>query len=192
MAREHMQRHWYTFLIQQGFDVSLCGHLESADKISQQLKLAHLKGQKIVILGYSQGGFQAVKIAHALDKLHTPVQLLVTIAAGGKGRWLPTQWGFNPRVIPSNVVKALNYFSLSDLLGTDRIQKQNLIRATSTTQHVENIVFPLNDGVSHIAISRCFPEDRLNSVVKSQLIVRVQTELDALASKASGSAELLF
>lgn len=185
LAREHMQRHWYAFLKQQGFDVSLCGHMESADKIAQQLKLAHAQGQKIVIIGYSQGGFQAVKIARALNKLHTPVHLLVTLAAGGKGRWLPTQWGFNPRVIPANVAKAINYFSLSDSLGTDRVQQRNLIRATSTTQQVENIVFSLNDAVSHIAISRCFPEHRLNTVVKSQLIARVQAELAILVSNES-------
>ncbi|MFW1910099.1 alpha/beta hydrolase [Acinetobacter ursingii] len=184
MAREHMQRHWLHYLAELGYpNVELYGHLPSAKKIAKQIiNLNQSKKQKIVLIGYSQGGFQAVKVAQALKRLQYPVDLLVTIAAGGKGRLLPKQWGYNPRQIPENVLKSLNFFSLSDHLGADRCYRDNLIQSSSDHQSIENIIFDRSAQVGHIELSRCYPKQRIHHLVKQHLISRIEKELFSLES----------
>ncbi|WP_445116494.1 hypothetical protein [Acinetobacter sp. WZC-1] len=72
-----------------------------------------------------------------LQQRYVPVDLLVTIAA--------------------SVARCLNYFSANDLLGTDPVYEDNLALATDPQQYVENIHFPAQDRVSHMAISRIGP-----------------------------------
>lgn len=74
-------------------------------------------------------------MAQALKRLQYPVDLLITIAAGGKGRLLPKQWGYNPRQI-RNVLKSLNFFSLSDHLEADRCYRDNLIQSSGDHQSI--------------------------------------------------------
>ena len=187
MAREHMQRHWLHYLAELGYpNVELYGHLPSAKKITKQIiDLNQSKKQKIVLIGYSQGGFQAVKVAQALKRLQYPVDLLVTIAAGGKGRLLPKQWGYNPRQIPENVLKSLNFFSLSDPLGADRCYRDNLIQSSRDHQSIENIIFDRSAQVGHIELSRCYPKQRIHHLVKQHLISRIEKELFSLESSSN-------
>ena len=52
----------------------------------------------IVLIGHSQGANNAVVLAHSLKPHHVPVDLLITLAP------------FMQDVIPSNVVRAINYY----------------------------------------------------------------------------------
>ncbi|WP_130803585.1 alpha/beta hydrolase [Acinetobacter ihumii] len=186
MAREHMQRHWLHYLAELGYpDVQLLGHLQSAEQIAKQICLNQTQNQKLVLLGYSQGGFQAVKVAQALEHVRHPVDLLLTIAAGGKGRLLPKQWRYNPRQIPENVRKSLNFFSLSDTLGSDRCYQDNFIQASHHDQLIENIIFDQSAQVGHIELSRCYPKQRIHHLVKQHLIFRIEHELLKLEQCAS-------
>lgn len=189
MAREHMQRHWLHYLAELGYsNVGLYGHLPSAKKIAEQIiDLDQSKKQKLVLIGYSQGGFQAVKVAQVLESLQYPVELLVTIAAGGKGRLLPKQWGYNPRQIPDNVSKTLNFFSLSDRLGSDRCYRDNLIQASNHDQRIENIIFDGSAHIGHIELSRCYPKQRIHHLVKQHLISRIEKELFRLESSSNSA-----
>ena len=183
MAREHMQQHWLHYLAELDYpDVALYGHLQSAHKIAKQIYSNKDKKQKLVLIGYSQGGFQAVKVAQALERDRAPVDLLVTIAAGGKGRLLPKQWQYNPRQIPENVKKSLNFFSLSDALGSDRCYQKNLIQSSTHPESIENIIFDRSAQVGHIELSRCYPKQRIHDLVKQHLISRIETELSRLES----------
>lgn len=188
MAREHMQRHWLCYLKELGYsDIHLYGHLPSAKKIAKQMIDSNQnKKQKLVLIGYSQGGFQAVKVAQALKRLQYPVvDLLITIAAGGKGRLLPKQWHYNPRHIPENVLKSLNFFSLSDALGTDRCYRDNLIQASNHDQCIENIIFDRSAQVGHIELSRCYPKQHIHHLVKQHLVSRIEKELFSLESSCN-------
>ena len=181
MAREHMQRHWLCYLKKLGYsDIHLYGHLSSAEMLAKQIHSTQNSAQKLVLFGYSQGGFQAVKVAQAFEQLQLPVDLLITIAAGGKGRLLPKQWHYNPRHIPQNVVKSLNFFSLSDSLGTDRCYRDNLIQASHHDQCIENIIFDQSAQVGHIELGRCYPKQRIHGLVKQHLISRIEYELSIL------------
>ncbi|VTX65248.1 hypothetical protein [Acinetobacter ursingii] len=124
-------------------------------------------------------------MAQALKRLQYPVDLLVTIAAGGKGRLLPKQWGYNPRQIPENVLKSLNFFSLSDHLGADRCYRDNLIQSSSDHQSIENIIFDRSAQVGHIELSRCYPKQRIHHLVKQHLISRIEKELFSLESSSN-------
>lgn len=179
-AREHMQRNLLRLLRESGHkNTSLYGHLQ-AIRIANDLQAASVKGQKIVVIGYSQGGLEAVRVAHELDKRGVKIALLVTIAGGGRGRLLPHRWADDPRAIPANVARCLNYFSENDLLGSDSPLEKNLAVPISNKQHIENILFSKEDRVSHIAIAKCYPVDKVHPRVSEKLLKRLQSELAAL------------
>lgn len=181
MAREHMQRHLCHFLKAQGYaDTAVYGHRHSVVELAREIRHAKREGQAVAMIGFSQGGFHAVRLARYLAKYHIQIDLLVMMAAGGLGRILPTQWGFNPRQIPQNVVKTLNYFAIGDHLGSDPIVQHNHIVATQPQQHIENIVFERELHISHIDLSRCYPEQRVHPELKQRLHDRVLTELALL------------
>ena len=52
----------------------------------------------LLLIGHSQGGNDAIEIAHALELSHVPVDLLVTFDPYGQ------------KPVPANVVRAINYY----------------------------------------------------------------------------------
>ncbi|MCD1629597.1 MULTISPECIES: hypothetical protein [Marinobacter] len=181
MARRLMQRNLLRYLRSKGLsDVTMYGHLHSVDAISDDLQASRREGRKLVILGYSQGGFHAVKVARELERRGVEIALLVSIAAGGLGRVFPGRWGFDPRNVPTNVDVCLNFFSQGDLLGCDQSHQMNEAFGSSATQRVENHMFHAHEGVSHIDLVRCYPEERIKPAVRTQVIERIMTEISGL------------
>lgn len=181
LAGKHMQWHLLRFLRESGFvDTTLySNHLRPAH-IAKDLKQAANAGRPIVLLGYSQGGIQVMKVSHILDAQGITCDLVISLAAGGMGRWHPAQWGFNARQVPGNVKKYLNYFAAKDRLGTDRHATDNLAYAASADTLLENIAYPESAGVDHISIVRCYPPERVLPAVKTKFLDRLQRELSQL------------
>lgn len=182
LAGSHMQRHLLRFLRDAGYaDSTLYSNHRAPSAIARELAPAAAQGRAIVLVGYSQGGFQVMKVARALEQAGVPVALLVSLAAGGVGRWHPAQWRFDPRHLPANVQRCLNAFSLLDRMGSDRSRERNLVRHNGRAELVENICFPAGLGVDHVAIARCYPEARVHRAVREQLLDRVLSELCRVA-----------
>lgn len=181
-AREHMQRNMLRLMRESGYpNAVMYGHLQ-ASQIANDLQAAAAKGKKIVVIGYSQGGLEAVRVAKELNNRSVDIDLLVTIAGGGKGRLWPHRWADDLRTIPANVAHCLNYFSASDVLGTDYPYERNLAVATDEAQKVENIFFEKEERVSHLAITKCYPFSRVHPRVSLDLLQRIQAELVTLTS----------
>ncbi|QBM17269.1 hypothetical protein MARI_13760 [Marinobacter sp. JH2] len=181
MARRLMQKNLLHYLRGKGLsDVTLYGHLHSADSISDDLQASFGEGRNLIILGYSQGGFQAVKVARELERRGVTVALLVTIAAGGLGRVFPGRWGFDPRTVPANVDVCFNFFSCGDLLGCDRSHQSNEAVGSRVSQRIENHMFHAHEGVSHIDLVRCYPEDEIKPAVRTYVIEKIMAEISSL------------
>lgn len=186
MARRLMQRNLLHYFRSKGLsDVTLYGHLHSVDSISDDLQASRSEGRNLVILGYSQGGFQAVKVARELERRGVDVALLVSIAAGGLGRVFPGRWGFDPRTIPTNVDVCLNFFSKGDLLGCDRSHQMNEAVGSRASQRVENHMFHAHEGVSHIDLVRCYPEKEIKPAVRTHVIERIMKEVSELTRSSA-------
>jgi hypothetical protein len=166
-------------------NATMYGHMHTASGIADELAAAHADGRAIAIIGYSLGGFQAVKVARELERRDVPLPLLATIGAGGPGRLVPTQWFAEHRHIPANVGLCLNYFSESDRLGLDREYGRNLAVAEGSGQQVVNHVFPKNEGVGHMDLVRCYPDARVHAQVRTQLLARLERELAILNVETS-------
>lgn len=176
-----MEQHLLTFLREAGFaDTSLYSNYAPPAVIAREMAEAAAAGRPLALIGFSQGGFQMVKVARELARPGVPVDLLVTLAAGGAGRFYFPQIGSNPRRIPANVKRCLNYFAEGDLLGTDLIAALNLARAESAGTQIENIAYPRAAGVDHVGIARCFPPERVAPPVRRLFLDRLQQELSAL------------
>jgi len=183
MAGVHMQWHLLRFLREHGFaDTTLySNHLRPAS-IAKDLAPAAQAGRPIVLLGYSQGGIQVMKVAKLLKAQQVKCDLVISLAAGGIGRWHPAQWGFNGRRVPANVSRYLNYFAANDKLGTDRRKADNLAHATSDNTRLENIAYSEAAGVDHLSIARCYPAERVLPEVKALFLDRLLNELAELSS----------
>ncbi len=181
LARDFMQRHFARYMEQEGFrDVQVYPYLRPIRNQAREIQ-ARAADRPIVLLGFSQGGFQAIRLAQEFCKRGREIPLLVTIAAGGMGRWLPWQWGFDPRKIPPNVGHALNFFAVGDQLGTDRRFDRNLAHHLSPQRRVENISFAAAEDIAHAELLRCYPEQRVHARVREHLLDRLLVELRALA-----------
>lgn len=181
LAGAHMQRHLLRLLREAGHaDSTLYSNHRSPVAIARELAPAAADGRAIVLIGYSQGGFQVIKVARALARLGVPVALLVSCAAGGVGRWHPAQWGFDPRPLPGNVRRCLNAFSGADRMGTDRPHARNLVHQNGHAELVENIFFADPLGVDHVALVRCYPPARVHPAVREHLLERLLSELARL------------
>lgn len=187
-AGRHMERHLLAFLREAGFaDTSLFSHYARPAVLADHLAEAAHAGRRRVLIGYSQGGFQCVKAAQALDRRGEGVDLLVTVAAGGAGRLYFPQLGFNPRRIPGNVKRCLNYFSLGDPLGSDPVERLNHAQAATPATHLENIAYPRAAGIDHIAVVRCFPPAKVVPLVRQQFLDRLLAELRGDATVPAGA-----
>lgn len=183
MARELMEKHLLRYLREAGFsDSAMYGHIYPRRAIADDLEQAASEGRGVAIIGFSQGGFHAMKVARELEKRKIGVSLLVTIAAGGLGRAVPSQWGFNPRELPGNVRRCINFYSEGDRLGTDTRHERNLVRSTGNGQHLENICFAKPEQISHIDLVRCYPESRVHPTVRAQLLDRLRDELESVSA----------
>lgn len=187
-ARAHMQTNLLRFLRESGYPhTTLYGHLQ-AQLVADDLAAADARGHKIVLIGYSQGGLESVRVANELNRRGIRIALLVTIAGGGRGgRFWPHRWHDDPRTIPANVERCLNYFSATDKLGTDVRFDHNLAVAHDNGQHVENICFDKHDRISHLAITKCYPASRVSPRVATELLQRIQAECAAVRDSISNS-----
>lgn len=181
LAGGHMQRHLLSFLRNAGYaDTSLYSNHQRPSVIAKDLAKAAKAGRPIVLVGYSQGGSQVLKVARLLKKQGIECDLVVSLAAGGLGRIYPAQWGFNMRHIPANIKRYLNYFAAVDPLGTDRKHSKNLAHAESNNTHIENIAYAKEAGVDHFSIVSCYPQERIKPEVKILFLDRLLDELEQL------------
>lgn len=179
-SREHMQRHLLAFVRAAGYsDTTLYGHAQ-ARLMADDLQQAASQGRPIVLIGFSQGGFEAMTVARELKQRGVRVDLMVLIAARGIGRLLPRRWGADMRHVPENVALCLNYFAEGDVMGSDRQPEANLVCALAETTRIENIAFTRDDNISHVGLSRCYPRDRLQPILTQRLHDRLLAELSAL------------
>lgn len=184
-AGRHMERHLLKFLREAGLaDTTLFSHYEKPAVLAGHLAHEAAAGRPRVLVGYSQGGFQCVKAAQALDKEGIGVDLLVTVAAGGAGRLYLPQIGFNPRRIPGNVKRCLNYFALGDPLGTDPVERFNHAQALGPATHIENVAFPRDARIDHITLVRCYPPAKVAPLVREHFLSRLLAELLGQAGQA--------
>jgi pimeloyl-ACP methyl ester carboxylesterase len=182
LAGKHMERHLLTFLRASGYvDTSLYSNHLSPARIADDLAAAAKAGRPIVLVGYSQGGSQVLKVAKLLSKRGIETDLVVSLAAGGLGRFYFPQWGFNMRRIPVGIKRYLNYFSAKDVLGTDLLSSANLAHAESKVTYLENIEYPLSAGVDHFKIVTCYPAARVLPEVKALFLDRLLKELEQLS-----------
>ncbi|GAC1378373.1 MAG: hypothetical protein NVS3B3_20780 [Aquirhabdus sp.] len=182
LAGKHMERHLLSFLRAAGYaDTSLYSNHLSPTRIADDLAVAAQAGRPIVLVGYSQGGSQVLKVAKLLAKRGIKSDLVVSLAAGGLGRFYFPQWGFNVRRIPAGIKRYLNYYAAKDVLGTDVIPFLNLARAESRETYLENIGYPLSAGVDHFKIVTCYPTERVLPEVKALFLARLQHELEQLS-----------
>lgn len=97
MGHDLMRKHLLRMMKESGYhDTTMYSHMHPTKAIADDLSEAAGANRRIAIVGYSQGGFEAIKVARELARRDITVDLVVTIAAGGLGRTLPAQWGFNP------------------------------------------------------------------------------------------------
>lgn len=181
-SRAHMKRNLLSFIRNQGFpDTTMYGHLQS-ELIAQDLAAAAKQNRRIVLIGFSQGGFEAMTTARLLQQRDITVDMMVLIAARGRGgRAWPHRWRFDMRNVPANVKLCLNYFAEGDFLGTDPKLDENQAFSSNDASRVVNIVFSRQEKVSHLAISKCYPDHKVHPRVKTKLLDRLISALSELS-----------
>lgn len=179
LAGAHMERHLLRFLREAGFaDTQLYSNHTRPALIARDM--ARAQGRPLVLIGYSQGGFQAVKVAHRLAQRGISCELVVSLAAGGAGRFYPPQLGFPVRRLPGNIKRYWNYFAQGDLLGTDLLARLNIAQAPHAQMQLENIAYLKDSGVDHFEIVRCYPPEKVLPPVREQFLDKLLHTLRAL------------
>ena len=188
LAGKHMARHLLRWVREAGFeDASLFSNNDSPAVIASFLEAAAQHQRPLVLIGFSQGGFQVLKVAKALARRGQGVDLLVSLAAGGIGRLHPAQWGFRVRNLPSNIKRLLNIYSQADLMGTDPLPGGNALRP----QHgivPENIALAKADAIDHLSLVRCYPAERVSPVVAERVLAPLLAALKAVDDATTGKA----
>lgn len=180
LAGRHMERHLLRWVREAGFeDTSLFSNHCSPSVIADFLAEAVPHQRPLALIGYSQGGFQVLKVARLLADRGHAVALVASIAAGGAGRLHPAQWGFRVRRLPANIERLLNVYSHADVMGTDPLRTGNALRKQQGIA-LENIALDKTHGVDHLALVRCFPEDRVHPVVAERVLTPLRAALRAL------------
>lgn len=181
LAGRHMERNLLRWVREAGFaDVSLFSNDCSPSLIADFLAEAVPHHRRLVLIGYSQGGFQVLKVAKILARRGHAVDLLASLAAGGVGRLHPAQWGFRVRRLPANIRHLLNIYSQADVMGTDPLPSGNALQA----QHgiaLENIALAKAEAIDHLTLARCFPRERVHPVVAGRVLAPLLAALRALA-----------
>jgi hypothetical protein len=82
-----------------GFNAEVRNHLYWTNVVNDILRdRAEGKIGTLIFVGHSQGGNDAIEIAHALQLNHVPVDLIVTLAP------------YYPKPVPANVTRAVDYY----------------------------------------------------------------------------------
>lgn len=190
LAGQHMAKHLLRWLRDAGFtDVSLFSHHASPKAIADFLDAAKTHGRRIALIGYSQGGFQVIKVARVLAARQVTVDALVSIAAGGAGRLYPAQWFFPVRRIPKNIVTLVNIYSHADPMGTDLLSQGNAL-PPRVAKHVHNVALAKSDGVDHIALVRCYPVERQHPAVAARVLTTILATLTGLCADHRAEATI--
>lgn len=186
LAGKHMARHLLRWVREAGFeDASLFSNATSPAVIADFMSAAAQHQRPLVLIGYSQGGFQVLKVARVLARRGQGVNLVVSIAAGGVGRLHPAQWGFRVRHLPDNIQRLLNVYSCADAMGTDPLPGGNQLKPRHGMV-LENIALAKSDAVDHLTLVRCYPAERVHPVVAERVLAPVQAALTALADPCAG------
>lgn len=182
LAGQHMERNLLRWVREAGFaDASLFSNDSSPDEIADFLSAAAPFQRPLVLIGFSQGGFQVLKVARVLARRGHAVDLLVSLAAGGVGRLHPAQWGFRARRLPANIKRLLNIYSYADAMGTDPLPAGNALKP----QHgiaLQNIALAKAEAIDHLTLVRCFPAERVDPVVAARVLAPLLAELQTLAA----------
>lgn len=180
LAGKHMERNLLRWVREAGFvDTSLFSNDCSPALIADFLAAALPHKRRLVLIGYSQGGFQVLKVASVLARRGYAIDLVASLAAGGVGRLHPAQWGFRVRCLPANIKRLLNIYSHADVMGTDPLSSGNALSA----QHgiaLENIALAKAEAIDHLMLVRCFPRERVHPVVAERVLAPLLAELRAL------------
>lgn len=181
LAGTHMERNLLRWVRDAGFaDASLFSNDCAPAVVADFLAAAVPHHRPLVLIGYSQGGFQVLKVARELARRGHVVDLVASLAAGGVGRLHPAQWGFRVRRLPNNIKRLLNIYSHADVMGTDPWPSGNAL----PVQHgiaLENIALAKADAIDHLALVRCFPPERVHPVVAERVLAPLLAALSALA-----------
>lgn len=180
LAGKHMERNLLRWVRDAGFaDASLFSNDCSPTEIADFLAAAVSHKRRLVLIGYSQGGFQVLKVAKVLAKRGHSVDLLASLAAGGVGRLHPAQWGFRVRQLPVNIKRLMNIYSHADVMGTDPLPSGNALSA----QHgiaLENIALAKAEAIDHLTLARCFPSERVHPMIAERVLAPLLAALRAL------------
>lgn len=170
LAGSHMQRHLLRWVREQGHaDAALFSHFASVHGIADWLQAAAAQGRPVTLIGYSQGGFQVLKVARVLSARGIDIALVVSIGRGGVGWLMPAQWGFRPRLAQTRIRRLLNVYSHADPMGTDPRAAGNALKAPAGMS-LDTIAFARSDAVDHIALVRCYPEQAVHPAVRRQFL----------------------
>jgi len=181
LAGKHMERNLLRWVREAGFaDASLFSNDCPPAKIADFLAAAVPYQRPLVLIGYSQGGFQVLKVASVLAKRGLAVDLVASLAAGGVGRLHPAQWGFRVRRLPANIKRLLNIYSFADAMGTDPLPAGNALPA-KPGMTPENIALAKAEAIDHLMLARCFPSDRVHPVVAERVLLPLLAAISALA-----------
>ncbi len=165
LAATHMQRHLLRWVQEQGYhDARLFSNHSSVVPIADWLQVAADQGRPIALIGYSQGGFQVMKVAQVLAQRQVTVDCVASIARGGAGWLLPAQWLFRARLKNTTIRHLLNIYSHADLLGTNPGVKGNEL-PPQAGMTLDNIAVPRDLAVDHLTLVRCYPESRVHPAV---------------------------
>lgn len=181
LAGKHMERNLLRWVREAGFaDASLFSNDCAPAVIADHLAAAVPHGRPLVLIGYSQGGFQVLKVAGILARRGYAIDLVASLAAGGVGRLHPAQWGFRVRRLPSNIKRLLNIYSHADVMGTDPWPSGNALQPRQGIA-LDNIALAKAEAIDHLALVRCFPRERVHPVVAERVLAPLLAELRALA-----------
>jgi pimeloyl-ACP methyl ester carboxylesterase len=180
LAGKHMQRHLLRWVREQGYaDTSLFSNHANIRSIADWLQEAALKGRPIALIGFSQGGFQVMKVAQELTQRELTVQLVVSIARGGAGWLLPAQWRFRHQLSDTHIEHVLNIYSHADRLGTNPVASGNAL-PDKPGALIENIALPRSLAIDHITLVRCYPHNRVHPVVMEKVLSPIASALARL------------
>jgi len=182
LAGTHMQRHLLRWVRAQGYaDSSLFSNHANIGPIADWLQEAVAQGRPIALIGFSQGGFQVLKVAQEMTRRQLSVQLVVSIARGGAGWLLPAQWRFRHQSSHTKIKHLLNIYSHADRLGTNPFVAGNAL-PEQPGMLVENIALPRTLAIDHISLVRCYPENRVHPAVSEQVLAPIANALAKLSS----------
>lgn len=180
LAGTHMQRHLLRWVQEQGYsDASLFSNHARVTPIADWLQAASAQGRPLALIGFSQGGFQVMKVAQVLAQRNIRVDFVASIARGGAGWLVPAQWRFRHGLTNTTIQHLLNIYSHADRMGTNPSAAGNELPA-QPGMILENIALPRALAVDHITLVRCYPENRVHPAVAEKVLAPISAALAKL------------